>query len=64
MDISGHKTADVFRRYDIQDERDLAEVAAALDRKREREKSQLRHNPGPEAGEPSQGEHRKSLKIQ
>jgi hypothetical protein len=45
MDISGHKTADVFRRYDIQDERDLAEVAAALDRKREREKSQLRHNP-------------------
>jgi hypothetical protein len=44
MEISGHKTASVFRRYDIVDETDLAEVAAALDRKREAYVSQIRHN--------------------
>ena len=41
MEISGHKTAHVFRRYDIVDESDLAAVAAALDRKHQ---SQLSHN--------------------
>jgi len=44
MEISGHRTAEVFRRYDITDEQDLAEVAAALDRKREADLSQLCHN--------------------
>ena len=44
MEISGHKTAEIFRRYDITDEADLAEVAAALDRKREADKSQLSHS--------------------
>jgi len=51
MEISGHQTESVFRRYDITDEADLAEVAAALDRKREADLSrqadlsQLSHNP-------------------
>lgn len=50
MEISGHKTAHIFRRYDIVDESDLAAVAVALDRKREQQqseevKSQLSHNP-------------------
>ena len=44
MEISGHQTASVFRRYDIVDEADLAEVAAALDRKRQADLSQLRQN--------------------
>ena len=48
MEISGHKTAHIFRRYDIVDEADLAAVAEALDRKREQQqleiKSQLSHN--------------------
>lgn len=34
MEISGHRTASVFRRYDVTDEADLAQVALALDRKR------------------------------
>ena len=48
MEMSGHKTAHIFRRYDIVDEADLAAVAEALDRKREQQqleiKSQLSHN--------------------
>jgi len=48
MEISGHKTAHIFRRYDIVDESDLAAVAEALDRKREQQQlevlSQTRHN--------------------
>src|SRR5215472_13492347 len=48
MEISGHKTAHIFRRYDIVDESDLAAVAKALDRKREQQQlevlSQTRHN--------------------
>lgn len=48
MEISGHKTAHIFRRYDIVDESDLAAVAEALDRKREQQQSevvsQLSHN--------------------
>ena len=41
MEISGHKTAAIFRRYDIVDEQDLAEVAAPLDRNRQADQSQL-----------------------
>ena len=47
MEISGHKTAHIFRRYDIVDESDLAAVAEALDRKREKQlevTSQISHN--------------------
>jgi integrase len=33
MKISGHKTASMFRRYDITDEEDLREVADVLDKK-------------------------------
>jgi hypothetical protein len=44
MEISDHKTASVFKRYDIVDEQDLAEVAGALDRKRQVDLSQLSHN--------------------
>ena len=33
MKISGHKTANVFKRYDIVEQADLREAAAALDRK-------------------------------
>lgn len=43
MKISGHKTASVFRRYDITDESDLAEAAARLDEKR-RVQLENRHN--------------------
>jgi integrase len=35
MKISGHKTASIFRRYDITDEADLIEVAQRLDEKRQ-----------------------------
>jgi integrase len=38
MRIAGWKTADVFRRYDIVDETDLADAAQRLDDKRERER--------------------------
>jgi integrase len=38
MKIGGWKTADVFRRYDIVDESDLADAARRLDEKRERER--------------------------
>jgi hypothetical protein len=48
MEISGHKTNSVFKRYDIVDETDLAEVAAALDRKRQADLAQIRHNLAPE----------------
>ena len=34
MKISGHKTASIFRRYDITDEPDLADAARRLDEKR------------------------------
>jgi hypothetical protein len=34
MEITGHKTASTFRRYDIKSQRDLAEAAAKLDEKR------------------------------
>src|SRR5262249_6907384 len=44
MEISGHKTAAIFRRYDITDEADLAEVAAELDQKH---LSQLSHISAP-----------------
>ncbi|HYY69724.1 MAG TPA: hypothetical protein VE734_08320 [Terriglobales bacterium] len=52
MEISGHKTASVFRRYDIVDETDLAEVAAALDRKRQADVAQIRHNLTPADDQP------------
>lgn len=35
MKISGHKTASIFRRYDITDEADLADAARRLDEKRQ-----------------------------
>lgn len=41
MEISGHKTAHIFKRYDIVDESDLAPLAEALDRKHQ---SQFSHN--------------------
>jgi len=47
LEISGHKTAHIFRCYDIVDESDLAAVAETLDRKRDKqleETSQLSHN--------------------
>jgi len=33
MKVSGHKTANVFKRHDIVEQADLREAAAALDRK-------------------------------
>jgi len=45
MRIGGWKTDSVFRRYNIVDEKDLEEAAAALDRKQE--VSQLRHSGQP-----------------
>lgn len=33
MKITGHKTAAVFKRYDITDEADIADVAVRLDKK-------------------------------
>jgi len=45
MEIGGWKTSNVFNRYNIMDENDLAEVAAALDRKRQADQSPLNHNP-------------------
>jgi integrase len=46
MKISGHKTASVFRRYDITDEADLADAAARLDAKREQHVTQDGYNIG------------------
>ena len=60
MEISGHKSPAVFKRYDIVDETDLDEVAAALDRKY---LSQLSHNLLP-VKKQRQGEHQQELKIQ
>jgi integrase len=40
MKISGHKTSAMFRRYDIDDESDLREVARKLD---EKQKSNFGH---------------------
>ena len=49
MKISGHKTASVFRRYDITDEADLADAAARLDAKREQHVTQDGYNIGASA---------------
>jgi hypothetical protein len=63
VEISGHRTAEVFRRCDITDEQELAEVAAALDRKREADLSQLCHN-SLVSGKQKKGDHQQELKIQ
>ncbi len=39
MMISGHKTASVFRRYDIVEQADLADAAARLDAKQKSQAS-------------------------
>jgi integrase len=44
MRISGHKTAAVFRRYDITDEADLAEAAKLLDAKARMAENQFGHS--------------------
>src|SRR5262249_35957507 len=60
MEISGHKTAAVFRRYDIVDEQDLVAVAAALDRKHQ---TQLSHNSLVSEKQPNGGDASKHLRF-
>jgi integrase len=52
MKISGHKTASVFRRYDITDEADLADAAARLDEKRAGQQFDFGQNPAVIAPKP------------
>ncbi|MGD0598432.1 MAG: site-specific integrase [Terriglobales bacterium] len=52
MKISGHKTASVFRRYDITDEADLADAAARLDEKRNAQTSEVGQSLGIVAPKP------------
>jgi integrase len=54
MKISGHKTASVFRRYDITDEADLADAAARLDAKRAEHVTQDGYNIGDSAPKTAQ----------
>ncbi len=52
MKIGGWKTRSVFDRYNIVDEKDLADAAAKLDRKAEEQR--LRHSSGTVASKPSE----------
>ena len=44
MKVSGHKTASMFRRYDITDEQDLADVAKRLDERNRAVQNQFDHS--------------------